>query len=807
LNFKNKVVFTILYLLCSASVFGQEFSITGKIFDETGEPVAYANIVLLKAIDSTIITGTTSDDFGAFTINQIDSKNYILKVSFIGFKDFLQKISIEKNTKFDSIVLKESIESLGEVEITYKKPTLKKEADRLVFNIENTALIEGDILQVIRSTPGVLVLDGEISIKGSEPSVYINDRKVQLTSDELLQLLESSTANNIKSVEVITNPSAKYDAASGVVLNIIMSKNLVTGYSGSLFTNYTQGVFPRYNAGTSHFFKNSKISFNFNYSYTKSKINRVGDDLYNFLDSNNNVDEIWKSIITRNIWSEMHNLNFNFDYFIDDNNTLSASSSILYRPYSKYLYSNNTVIRDDNLDFLSRFNANSLSSSNKNNLGFDISYAHKFKKGQFAFSSHFTNYDYQRQQDVISDFFDQNNAFENASAFNAKANQDTTIFTSKMDYNLEISEASNFETGVKYSNINTESNITQFDVDINTGAEQIDLQNSDDFNYDENVFAAYANYSLDTDKWSISAGLRTEQTDITGTSISNNATNNQNYLEWFPNASILYNISNNFNLYSNYKRSIERPSYKDINPFRIFLNDNSIVVGNPNLTPTFLDHYVIGLTLFKKFTIEAYYQNYDGKIHDIPRQNNDTNIIEFSVVNLDKTVEFGFDFSANFDLTKNWNTYFVTSLYNIEEETNFGEGFVKQNQWSNYSVLTNNFSFLKDRSLNVYIDISWVGKNLQGFKTVEDRLYSNLSISKTILKKKGVISLNIGDLFNMQDFDISTRYLNQNNSSFVNLDNRYIKLGFRYKFGNTKLSTNEHKNEQEELSRLKEKEY
>ena len=114
-----------------------------------------------------------------------------------------------------------------------------------------------------------------------------------------------------------------------------MSKNLITGYSGSVFSNYTQGVFPRYNVGTSHFFKNSKISFNLNYSFTKSKINRSGNEGINFLDSNNSVDEIWKSDINRISRAETHNLNLNFDYFIDDNNTLRVSSSILYLPFFK----------------------------------------------------------------------------------------------------------------------------------------------------------------------------------------------------------------------------------------------------------------------------------------------------------------------------------------------------------------------------------------------------------------------------------------------------------------------------------------
>ena len=801
----SKFAFTILCVLLSASVFGQQFSITGKIIDETNQPVSYANIVLLTIQDSTIVTGTTSDDFGKFSLNELYSSHYIVKVSFIGFEDFTQSIMLNENTEIETIILKESTESLSEVELTYKKPTIKKEADRLVFNIENTALVEGDMLQVLKNTPGVLVLDGGISIKGSEPTVYINDRKVQLNADELVQLLESTTANNIKSVEVITNPSAKYDATSGVVLNIVMSKNLITGYRGSLSTNYTQGVFPRYNMGTNHFFKNTKINFNLNYSYIKNKISRIGDDRINFLDSNNATEEIWKSDVNRNYWSETHNLGFNFDYTIDNNNILSISSSMLYLPYFRSHISNSTVITDDDFNFLSRFDANSLLSANKNNLSFDLDFVHKFKKGKISFNSHYTTYNYERRQGVITDFFDISNAFNSASAFNTNSNQDTEIVTSKIDYSLPLNETSSFVAGVKYSNIKTESDVTQFDVDINTGNEVIDPLNSDIFDYDEDVYAAYSNYSLDIEKWSLSAGLRVEQTDIKGVSVSNNETNTQNFLEWFPNASIQHNISDNFNLYANYKRSIVRPNFQDINPFKFFLNNSYVVTGNPDLLSTLIDHYVFGTTLFKIFTIEAYYQNYEGNISDLPRQNNDTNIIEFTTVNLNKTVEFGFDFIANFNITKNWNTYFVTSFYNIEEETNFGNGFVRQDQWSNYSVLTNNFSFLKDRSLNVYIDISWLGKNLQGFKTVEDRLYSNLSISKTVFKKNGVISLNISDLFNEQDFDISTRYLNQNNSNFINMDNRYIKLGFRYKFGNTKLETNEIIKGREELDRLKEK--
>ena len=785
--------------------FGQEFSVSGKVIDLENKPISFVNVIVLKQQDSTIVKGTSTGDDGAFKIMALNKGNYLLQFSFIGYKTIFNSISISDNMTLKDIVLEEDIESLGEVSIVAKRPTVRREADKLVFDIQNTALVEGDMLHVLRSTPGVLVLDNSITIKGTTiPAVYINNRKVQLNSSELIQLLGNSSANSIKSIEVITNPSAKYDADSGAVINIVMSKNLITGYRGSLFTNYTQGVFPKYNVGTSHFFKSKKINLNLNYSYTKSKVNRDNDDVVNYLDMNNNIDEIWTSKINRNTWSDTHNIDLNFDYFIDDNNTLSLASTVLYLPYFKYRLNNNTIITDENQTIDSRFNANNLSKDKKHNIGLDLAYVHQFEnKGSLSFNSHFTSYDYNRLQDVISNYYNQNNTFVNATAYNTEANQNTQILSSKIDYELPLNDHSNFELGIKYSHIKTESDIEQFDVDVDSGTEQINLQNSDAFDYEENVFSAYSNYRLDLDKWNLSFGLRAEQTNTKGISISTNQRNNQDYLEWFPNASIQHNISDNANVYINYKRSLYRPAYTDLNPFQFFLNDNTVVTGNPNLTPTFNDHYVIGTTLFRRVTIEAYYQNYDGNISELSRQNNDTNIIEYVPVNLDKTIEFGFDFSTYFDVVDNWSVYIVTSFYNIEEEANFGEGFVKQEQWSNYSVLQNDFSFLKDKSLSANFTLTWVGKNLQGLTTVEDRLDSQLSISKTILKKKGVISLTVSDMFNKQDYELHSRYLNQFNTSFRDLDNRYIKLGFRYKFGNTKLETNARTSEQEERDRLK----
>lgn len=789
-------------LLFTTFVFAQEFSISGFVNDDQGQAVTYATILLIKAQDSTMVNGVTSNEKGFFLVKDLAADNYLLKVSFLGYKDVYQSIALEATLDVGTIVLEENSEMLNEVNITVKKPTLTKEPDRLVFNIENTALTEGNMFQVLKSTPGILVLDNSILVKNTAPTVYINDKKVHLSNAELVQLLEGSSANSIKSVEVITNPSSKYDAESGAVINIVMSKNLVTGYRGNVFASFTQGVFPRYQAGMSHFFKSEKINFFANYTYSDDKINREQDDDIEYFDQNDAIDQIFKSNINRNTWSKTHTFNFNFDYSWDEQNTLSLSSNMLVLPYFDYRIKNNTDVFDANQALVYYLQTNNNSEDNKYNLGFDLDYVHKFKTAGEKISAHghFTTYDYSREQNVFSSYFDNNDDFLQTTAFRTDSNQNTSIYTGQLDYIWPLNETSSFEAGLKGSNIQNESDITQFDV--NGGTETIDENNTDAFDYDETILAGYANFSKDWEKLSLVAGLRVEQTNATGVSIFDEVTNKQDYFEWFPTVSLSYTFTENFSLYSNYKRSIQRPNYQSLNPFRFFLNDFTIVEGNPMLQPVLTDHAVVGTTLFERFTVESYYKISNNSIFELPRQNNQNNTITYSALNLNRTVEYGFDFVTYFDIVSNWSVYVVTSFYNIDDEGNFEGATVNNNLWSNYSILSNDWSLLKDRSLNANLTLTYVGKNQAGLQEISSRLVSDLSISKNILDKQGVISLSVADLFNTQDYSARTRYLRQSSQSFYDIDNRYVKLGFRYKFGNTNLSTNQRTKAQQETDRL-----
>ena len=798
-----KYLATLFTCIFSVLAIAQDAVVSGQVLDQNNLPLPFVNVLLTDANDVTSVKGASTDEAGKFTITGLDFKAYILKASFLGYESFTNTITINSSGLDQIIVLKPSAENLDEVVLSAKKPTLVKTADRLTFNVANTALVEGNILDVLRSTPGILILDNNLSVKNTSPTVFINGRKVQLSASEVTQLLENSPANSIQKIDVITNPSAKYDADNGVVIDIVMSKNLITGYRGNVFSNYTQGVFPRYNAGINQFFKTEKINVNLNYSYNHSKINRDNINEINYFETDNSISENWLSALNRNTTSKTHNTNLNFDYFLSDNSTLSLTTNVLYLPSYDYNTNGNTIVTNFTTNNDYNFIVNNNSNDNKYNLALDLDFVQKFKnKSTLSVNAHMTKYDYERHQQVNSQYYFANSSSNFDTAFKTDNNQVTDIFTSQLDYETPLNETSTLSAGVKTSVINTASDIIQFDIDPTTGNTTYNAQDSDNYNYDEAIFAAYLNYNIDWEKWSFSAGLRAEQTDIEGQSLSTNVLNKQDYLEWFPTLNLSWQTTENLSLYSNFKRSINRPNYQNLNPFNFFLNDNTIVTGNPFLQPTFTNKIVLGTTIHGNYTFEFYYKDISQGIYEIPIQDNTNNIIIYQPKNIGTAIEFGLDFVTYFDVVDNWSLYFVTSMYNMQEEAILDNQNVKQSQWTNYSVLSNDFTFLKDRSLTANFSLIYISKNLQGFQTVDGRLISDLSFSKKLFKNKATLSLAFADLFNKQDFTVRTKYGRQDNLSFHNQDNRYVKLGFSYKFGNTTLQTNERTKSKKERDRL-----
>ena len=783
----NRFNFFIVFCL-SITSYAQDLTISGTVVDDANQPIPYANAVLYTSDESKVINGSSTNDEGQFSIGNLALGEYVVKLSFIGFESVSTPISLTKTTDVGVIILKIASETLGEVTVNAKKPTVDKLADRLIFNVENTALIEGSMLDVIRNTPSVFIMDDAIKIRNSSPTVYINDKKVNLTGGDIIQLLESSSANSIKSIEVITTPGAKYDASSGMVLNIVMGKNLIIGYSGRIYSKYKQGVFPSYEGGISNFYKTEKISLSANYSFSKDKINRENNDQINYLNDDNTLDQLWSSNINRNTRKKTHNANINFDYFIDDNNTLSLSSTFLKTPNYEYSIKNKTLISDQNNNLLSSFNANTLSSYDKTNLGFDVDYVSKFKDdSKLSVNTSYTNFDYSRVQNISSDYFLSDNTFDFDTALKTNSDQDISIVSSKVDYYIPVDDDTSLSFGIKGGEVKTNNDVVRFNIVGNQ--ETLDTANSNIFDYNENVLAAYVDYEDTFGDFIFNGGLRTEQTNVKGESLD--VTNKQNYLDWFPTLVLTHNTTDKLSLYTKYKRTVSRPDYSDLNPFQFLLNDNIIVTGNPDLKPAYSNRWDVGTILNDTHTFEVSLITTNGNFTELGVQDNDTNILTYTPQNIGKTTELNFAYETFFTAFDRLSIYFVTVMYYTKEESTVNNLNVKLDQWSNFTALNAGISFLKDNSLNTNLSMTYVSKSISGLQTVKGMLLTDLSISKSIWNKKATISLLASDLFNTADFKTSTQYLNQNFSQFTNLDNRYIKLGFSYKFGNSTLKTNE----------------
>ena len=803
----KKLIICFVFLWTSLC-FPQQFSVEGQIVDSKNQPIAFANVILTDRENPEILKGTTSNDDGNFQINNIDKGNYTLKVSFLGFGDSFIKMNLIGNVDLKRIILEESMETLEGITVVAKKPTVDRLVDRLVFNVENSTLSNNNVLDVLKHTPGVLVSNGEIKVKQSTPIVYINDRRVHLSSSEVQQLLEGTSATNIKSIEVITSPPAKYEAEGGSVLNIITSKNLIAGYNGNVFGNYSQGSeFPKYSAGSSHFFKAKKLNAYLNYNISPRKDFRNNDEFVNFIDDDNNVTSSWENDFRRTRETANQNINANIDYDFNERNSLGFSTSMLIAPRDNTQTDVKAVtdVFDANKVLDSTFVTDNMKVDETFNFAFTLDYIHKFKKEgeKLLFSAHHTHYDFSSFQNVDTDYLFPDKSLIRNNRFQTFASQAIKLFTGQWDYELPINDSQFFKAGMKISNINSTSILNQFNFENDLVVQ--DFQNSDTFLYDETNYAAYVSYAQDWDTWSLKLGLRTELTDIRGNSLSTDAVNDSKYANFFPSLYILHSINDKNDMYLNYNRRIYRPRYSQLNPFKYFLNDNAYITGDPNLQPQIDDQIILGYTFNDTYTFEAYYRFENNPAIEIIFQDNDENILKFINTNIDRSISYGLDFTTYTGLTNNWDLYVLSSVYYYDNqffalETN--NELLNTEQWSVYAQVINYFSFLKDKSLTADVSYLYLSPLVEGASSVSERWSLDISIRKTLWKNRASISVGVVDLFNKLNFSERTRYLNQDLLFNSRIENRLLTFGFNYKFGNFRLDTNKKEIDLNERDRL-----
>lgn len=578
------------FLLTFCALHAQEYTLSGKVLNHDNDPISFVNILLIKKTDSTFFSGTATEENGNFIIKNIPKGSYIFKARFIGFKEFVFDVDLESNLNLGTLVLDENSEGLDEVTLTVHKPVIQRTTDKLIFNVENSSVSSGSTWEILSKTPGVILQQNSITIKNQPATVYINDRKVNLNSEELKNLLESFSGTNVSSVEVITNPSAKYDADSGMILNIVTNKNILPGYKGNVSANYTQAIFPKYKFGSSHFFKNDVINLFVDYNYSKRKEHKNDLGEITFFEPDMALNSIWESDFQRITHKDIHNLNASLDYYLSPKTTLNFTGFTSFEPDLKYDNKELTTIFSPQKQIDSTFKSSSKLNGDKMNLAFDLSMNHNFNDEVTKLSAnlHYTNFDHSKLQTLNTNYFLPNGNLLNQNSFSTDSNQEINIVVGQLDFET-IVFGINLETGLKTSHIYSKSGIDFFNIQNNST--QNNSFQSDKFDYNEKILAGYLGLKKNWDKWRFLFSIRGEQTETEGNSIALNQINNKDYFELFPNISLNYSPNGNHRVTLAYNKSITRPNYDLLNPFRYYINENNFTSGNPSLK-TFVNRQI-----------------------------------------------------------------------------------------------------------------------------------------------------------------------------------------------------------------------
>lgn len=797
-------VWVLFFILLCIPMMGQEYTISGHVQQTDGTEVAFANILLYKVSDTSFFKGAASDEKGYFMLSNIIPDQYLIRASYIGSHSNYKWVEVNSDMDLGPLYIDDKGLELNEVVVISQKPTLEQKVDRLVFTIENTALSDSDLWEVLKSTPTVFVMNDEIRVKGeSGVQIMINDKKVNLPPEDILNLLNGTSAKGVQSIEVITAPPAKYDAEGGTLINIKMKKNLIAGYNGAIYNKYSQAVFPRQMVGTSHFFKSRQLEASFNYSYTQNKILTNYTDITNFIEDGQ-IRDTWTSDLEVIYRSKKHNTSAFLDYAIDDNNTISFSSIASITPSYLTRDLSDTQILDANDGSTSGFYTLNNGKFESINAAFYLDYKHTFNDqgSHLSTNFHYTYYDYDKNQELETDFYDGNRAIIGENNFNTINQQHTDLYSAQADFVSPMGEDANFESGLKYALIDSESYIAQEGFDREQ--EGIEPTGEGTFLYDEEIFAGYASFDAKWNHWTFKFGLRAEYTHTKGDfSLSTDKIKN-NYLEWFPTLFLQFNPNSKHRFGGSYKRSIIRPSYNKINPFQVFQSNNSVVEGNVNLQPSFKNSVILSYTYNRDYTLELFYRYHRNIMRLLTFQDNESNLLRFITDNVDRELAYGVDFIYRNGISNSWDIYFLSSYYyGAERFTDIlSQQTLDQGQWTLLIQLNNNFTFLEDRSLTASLNYSYVSPIIIGNSKQEYYNEWGISLKKNIWGKKASITMGLSDILKQFKLTNTRKYGNQDNISIYKPDGRVFSLGFRYNFGNMKIRDNYKSKDTDERDRL-----
>lgn len=798
-------LFLFLLIFPSGILIAQELSISGEITDVQNRKLSFVNILLYPQDSDIPFKGTITASDGSFIIYGLSSGFYELHINHIGFTAIKNLIELLVDKNFGEIQLQENTQTLDETVITTKLPTLKVDAGNLIFNVENTSFSIGNTMELLKKTPGVLVFGDRIQVKSSTPVIYINNKRVYLSSPEVITLLQNTDASNIKHIEVISEPSAKYDADAESVINIITSKAISVGYKGSINGSYLQGVYPTYTLGTLHFYKNNWINVSAAYSYSDLKSFKVDDSHIRFFNSDGETTKsFWDTYFNRTTRSTTHSARANLDFNLNKKNTLSFSTNFLLTPKMTYQNYAGGQISDGFHQLDSLYSSMGEVEHNTDKLTFNLDYIRELDDNgsTLTISSNYIYYKNQQFQNLESKYFLENGSALRFNNFSTDSYQKSNIFTGQGDLSTSLWDGT-LDSGLKLSSTKTHSKLDFFNI--------LDLESvfnnslSDDFDYKEWIFAGYINYQKRWEKWNLTLGLRAEQTDITSVVDTLDEDNDQSYFDVFPSAVLHRKLNDQNGIGISYNRTLQRPRYESLNPFKYFITDNNYTGGNPNLKPAIKDRISLNFDHKNKLFFSLYYENTNNQLDLLYFQDNESSVVRTVDANLIKAYQYSFDVQYYNNLTDWWWFYISTSSFYFSNEFYAVESLEEKYTnatFGQYVQSISNFKLSKDGTWTSDLVIMYLSKFVTGSQYFKNQSFVNLSLRKSFWDNRASITVGVNDIFNTSDVRVFSKYYNQDSNYLANSETRNFTLGFKYDFGNASLSDNQREISTDETRRL-----
>lgn len=783
--------------------------ISGKITTITNEALPFASLMLFNATDSKLVKGAVTDGSGAFIIGNVIPGNYYISGSVLGYKTYKSEIftlAPEEKKALGIIQLQTENKQLQTVTVTAQKPLIESKMDKVVMNVENSILATGNTaMDILQKAPGVTIDNGVISLIGkSNVMVLINDKQTYLSTEQLKDLLNSLQSNTIQSIELMTNPSAQYDAAGNAgIINIKIKKNDSFGTNADVNLSYGQGIYRKNNGGITinHRSKILNIFANYNYSDRED---------FSSIDVNRSVLSSGTSTFFQS--SSLEKFRYKNHSFKVGGDINISPRSVLGFVVDGYLWhgdsrlAGTTMVGPQRGIVDSSIVALNTGSFPANYFNYDVNYKLRLDTigTELTFSGDYSTSTRKEAFYFNNQFLDENqNEYRPDYNFRNLAPQKIDIYVGKADFRHPFSKSSRLDAGFKYSAI-TIDNVLKYDILQNDGSYLNDERRSNQFIYDEKIGAAYANYNTQIGSYSIQAGLRVERTSSRGNLVTGGSIVEKSYTDLFPTLFLQKKIDNSNAITASYGRRVGRPDYASLNPFVYYVDQYTLRYGNPFLKPQYTNSYKIGYRFKNKYTVDLSYSRTKDGIAVIFVPDTKTKTIAQTDANLNSINSYSLNINAPVTFTNWWRSYNNVTLFYNQYNSDVIEGAQLQLEKLAWQA-SSNHTFTIDNKTSAELSGKYVSPNVYGVFNIKSYYGIDLGLRRAFLSNKMSVKLAVNDVF--KTIGKRTSFSNLPNNSYTfdrNYDSRVVRLSISYKFGNIKLKSTDKNggSAEEEKSRL-----